>query len=85
MKSEEVFDLPAQIDSNIYVSTTKEYRKFRKDAIVKSDNYEFIGDTVLTKMLSHERVQNFLADSQTLWRYLKQLIGIDKLQRLLQT
>ena len=51
MKSEEVFDLPAQIDSNIYVSTTKEYRKFRKDAIVKSDNYEFIGDTTLTKML----------------------------------
>ena len=55
MKSEEVFDLPAQIDSNIYVSTTKEYRKFRKDAIVKFGNYEFIGDTTLTKML-YERM-----------------------------
>lgn len=55
MKSEEVFDLPAQIDSNIYVPTTKEYRKFRKDAIVKSDDYEFIGDTTLTKML-YERM-----------------------------
>ena len=55
MKSEEVFDLPTQIDSNIYVPTTREYRKFHKDAIVKSDNYEFIGDTTLTKML-YERM-----------------------------
>ena len=65
MKSEEVFDLPAQIDSNIYVSTTKEYRKFRKDAIVKSDNYEFIGDTVLTKML-YERMLCGFANSEKL-------------------
>lgn len=51
MKSEEVFDLPAQIDSKIYVPTTKEYRKFKKDAIVKYDDIEFIGDTTLSKML----------------------------------
>lgn len=55
MKSEEVFDLPEQIESKIYVSTTKEYRKFRKDAIVIYDNQEFVGDTVLTKML-YERM-----------------------------
>lgn len=65
MKSEEVFDLPAQIDSNIYVSTTKEYRKFRKDAIVKSDNYEFIGDTTLTKML-YERMLCGFANNEKL-------------------
>ena len=58
MKSEEVFDLPSQIDSNIYVPTTKEYRKFRKDAIITFDGTEFtefVGDTILTKML-YERM-----------------------------
>lgn len=34
MKSEEVFDLPDQIDQTIRIPTTKEYRKFRKDCIV---------------------------------------------------
>ena len=65
MKSEEVFNLPAQIDSNIYVSTTKEYRKFRKDAIIKFDNYEFIGDTTLTKML-YERMLCGFANNEKL-------------------
>lgn len=55
MKSDEVFDLPAQIDNNIYMPTTKEYRKFKKDSIVKFDNREFVGDTSLTKML-YERM-----------------------------
>lgn len=55
MKSEEVFDLPAQIDSKLYCTTTAEYRKFRKDSIVNLQNIEFVGDTVLTKML-YERV-----------------------------
>jgi len=51
MKSEEVFDLPAQIDSRIYVPTIPEYRKFRKDSIVNFQNIEFVGDTALTKRL----------------------------------
>lgn len=55
MKSEEVFDLPSQIDSKIYVPTTKEYRKFRKDSIIRYDDIEFIGDTTLSKML-YERM-----------------------------
>lgn len=55
MKSDDVFDLPAQIDSKIYVQTTKEYRKFRKDSIVKYNETEFVGDTTLTKML-YERM-----------------------------
>lgn len=55
MKSDEVFDLPAQIDSKIYVAITKEYRKFNKDSIVTFENQEFIGDTTLTKML-YERM-----------------------------
>lgn len=34
MKSEDVFDLPDQIDTTIRIGTTKEYRTFRKDCIV---------------------------------------------------
>lgn len=55
MKSDEVFDLPDQIDNKIYIPTIKEYRKFRKDAIVNFENQEFVGDTSLTKML-YERM-----------------------------
>lgn len=55
MKSEEVFNLPEQIDSTIFVPTTKEYRKFRKDSIILYMGNEFVGDTTLTKML-YERM-----------------------------
>lgn len=65
MKSEEVFDLPAQIDNNIFVPTTKEYRKFRKDAIVLFENQEFVGDTSLTKML-YERMLCGFANNEKL-------------------
>ena len=51
MKTEEVIDLPEQIHNTIKVSTTKEYRKFRKDCIVTIDETELVGDTTLTKML----------------------------------
>ena len=65
MKSEEVFDLPAQIDNNVFVPTTKEYRKFRKDSIVEFDNKEFVGDTLLTKML-YERMLCGFANKEKL-------------------
>lgn len=55
MKSEEVFDLPQQIDTNLHCTVSKEYRKFHKDAIVKFNNQELVGDTSLTKML-YERM-----------------------------
>lgn len=53
LKTEEVFDLPGQVDQNIYISTTKEYQIFKKDSIVtiKDDGVELIGSTALTKML----------------------------------
>lgn len=53
LKTEEVFDLPGQVDQNIYISTTKEYQIFKKDSIVtiKDDAVELIGSTALTKML----------------------------------
>lgn len=55
MKSEEVFDLPEQMFIDRRISTTKEYRKFRKDCIVSWDDVELVGDTTLTKML-YERM-----------------------------
>lgn len=58
LKTDEVFDLPGQIDQSIKVQTTKDYRIFRKDCIVNTlvgDDYseyiELVGDTALTKML----------------------------------
>ena len=55
MKSEEVFDLPQQVFNEVKVDATKEYRKFKKSSIVKIDELELVGDTVLTKML-YERM-----------------------------
>lgn len=65
MKSENVFDLPQQIDNTIWVTTAKEYRKFRKDSIVKFDGKEFVGDTTLTKML-YERMLCGFANKEKL-------------------
>lgn len=65
MKSEEVFDLPDKIDNRVHVPAIKEYRKFRKDAIVKYDGRDFVGDTSLTKML-YERMLCGFANKEKL-------------------
>ena len=57
LKTDEVFDLPAQTFTDIKINTSKEYRKFRKDKIVEipfggyGDKQGFVGDTTLTQML----------------------------------
>lgn len=51
LKTEDVLDLPDQIDQVITVSPTKEYIRFRKDRIVTVEDTELIGDTTLTKLL----------------------------------
>lgn len=57
LKTDEVFDLPAQTFTDIKINTSKEYRKFRKDKIVEipfggyGDKQAFVGDTTLTQML----------------------------------
>ena len=51
LKTEDVFDLPDQVDQVITVNTTPEYRKFKKSRIVTVDGVELVGDTTLTKML----------------------------------
>lgn len=51
LKTEEVLNLPKQIDNDIRINSTKEYRIFRKKCIVQFDGTELVGDTTLTKML----------------------------------
>ena len=57
LKTDEVMDLPQQIDNTIGIPTSKEYRKFRKDRVVVFESIasmgevELVGDTTLTKML----------------------------------
>lgn len=51
LKTEEVFNLPEQIFNNLFVPASKNYNRFIHDWIVKVDDKELVGDTVLTKAL----------------------------------
>ena len=55
MKTEEVFDLPAQTFTNVMVDTSKEYRTFcKKHLVTLADGTELIGDQVFKDRL-HRR------------------------------
>lgn len=51
LKTEDVLELPDQIFTTVRVSSSKEYRKFRKDRVVEVDGVQLVGDNTLTKML----------------------------------
>lgn len=52
LKTDEVFDLPAQTFQKIRIPASKEYKRFRKTGLVTLENgAELVGDTTLTKML----------------------------------
>lgn len=51
LKTEDVLELPNQIFTTVRVSSSKEYRKFRKDRVVEVDGVQLVGDNTLTKML----------------------------------
>ena len=53
-KTEEVIDLPDQIDQMIYIDQSKEYKFFKKHHYIEINDKELIGDSILTKIL-HER------------------------------
>lgn len=50
-KTEEVIDLPDQIDQMIYIEPSKEYGFFKKNHYIEIDGKELEGDTILTKIL----------------------------------
>ncbi|MEY8001182.1 SNF2-related protein [Clostridium sp. Mt-5] len=51
MKTDEVFQLPEQIEQEVKIKNTREYKKFKKDRLITIDGIELVGDTSLTKML----------------------------------
>ncbi|KGO14012.1 helicase SNF2 [Clostridium botulinum] len=51
MKTEEVFDLPDQVEISVLIENTKEYKKFKKDRLITINDTELVADTSLTKML----------------------------------
>lgn len=51
LKTDEVFDLPKQTFTPVFVPITKEYKKFKKTRLVEVAGHELVGDTSLTAML----------------------------------
>lgn len=51
MKSEDVFDLPEQIEQMVSVKNTASYKKFKKDRVITVGEETLVGDTALTKLL----------------------------------
>ena len=52
VKTEEVFDLPEQTFTTVTVPTSREYKRFMRDSIVRlDDGMELIGDQIFTKRL----------------------------------
>lgn len=50
-KTDEVIDLPAQIDQMIYIEPSKEYKFFKKNHYLEIDDKELMGDSILTRIL----------------------------------
>lgn len=65
MKTEEVIDLPEQIDNVIKVESTKEYKKFVKNRLIEIDNKELVGDTSLTKLLYQRQLASQYNSNKT--------------------
>lgn len=51
LKTEDVIDLPDQIEQKIMIPTSKEYRKFEKTSVVEVDGRELAGDSTLSELL----------------------------------
>ncbi|MCR1953041.1 DEAD/DEAH box helicase [Clostridium sp. DSM 100503] len=65
MKTEEVLDLPEQIDNVIKVESTKEYKKFVKNRLIEIDDKELVGDTSLTKLLYQRQLASQYNSNKT--------------------
>lgn len=50
-KTEEVIDLPAQVEQMIYIEPSPEYKHFKKHHYIVMDDKELIGDHSLTRIL----------------------------------
>ena len=73
MKTEEVFDLPQQVEITNPIKPTKEYRQFKRDRYLSLGDAELVGDTSL-KQLLYER-QLCGQYNKNKWGALKDLIN----------
>jgi SNF2 family DNA or RNA helicase len=64
LKTDEVFDLPAQNFQKIKVDSSAEYRKFKKDKCVEIGETELVGDTTLTKMLYERQLCGIYSEAK---------------------
>lgn len=55
-KTEECYELPEQVFTQIRLKAPKEYWKFQKDCIVTIEGQELVGDTSLTKLLYSRQI-----------------------------
>jgi len=51
MKSDEVFNLPEQIEKVVNIENTAEYKKFKKERVITLNNQTLEGDTSLKRLL----------------------------------
>lgn len=51
MKTEDVFNLPAQVHNIEKVANTTNYKKFKKDRLLITKDLELVGDTTLNRLL----------------------------------
>ena len=82
LKTDDVFDLPEQVHQTIKVSTTKEYRKFRKDSIVTIPNDGPLPPADDSEKIWEPRIQLVGDTTLTKMLYERQLCGqynVDKL------
>ena len=56
LKTEECFDLPQQIFTDVTVESSKEYKRFVKSHIVTVEDTDVVGDTTLTQMLGEREL-----------------------------
>lgn len=64
LKTDEVFDLPEQIFSEVYIETPKFYDRFIKHGIVKINGEEIVGDSILTKSLYARMICGHYSDEK---------------------
>ena len=51
LKTEDVMELPDQVEQKIMIPASKEYRKFEKTSVVEVDGRELVGDSTLSELL----------------------------------
>ena len=63
-KTDEVIELPEQVNQIIYIEPSKEYKFFKKNHYLQINNKELIGDTVLTKILYERQLCGQYCDAK---------------------